>query len=165
MAEATIQNLSTPLPNEEPFIGDGSRGEIVTNTADARVWVFDPEGFPVELGGACVNKPINTNLFTGNYLDLDITNPDNLPVPNPDPLQVRESTYREIRILLRIVGEPLTTFAAYFDFPVDWGDENQNPIEEYDTPGSVILIELSAFGPQPAWMARVLWAKKGQEQI
>jgi hypothetical protein len=163
MAEATIQNLSTPLPNEEPFIGDGSEGEIVTNTADARVWVFDPEGFPVELGGACVNKPISGNLFSGNYLDLDVTNPDNLPIPNTDPLQVRAGSYREIRILIRFVGQPLTTFSTYFDYPVDWGSETPDPLSEYSITGSVILVELSAFGPQPAWMGRILWVRKGIE--
>jgi hypothetical protein len=159
MAEATIRNLSTPLPNEEPFLGDGEEGEIVTNTADARAWVFDQTGFPVELGGACVNKPVNSNLFVGNYLELDITNPDNLPVPNTDPLQVRAGSYREIRILLRYVGEPLTTFSTYFDYPVDWGTLVQDPLEEYAEAGAEILIELSSFGPRPAWMARVLWVK------
>jgi hypothetical protein len=159
MAEATIRNLSTPLPNEEPFLGDGEEGEIITNTADARAWVFDQTGFPVELGGACVNKPVNSNLFVGNYLELDITNPDNLPVPNTDPLQVRAGSYREIRVLLRYVGEPLTTFSTYFDYPVDWGTGVQDPLEEYAESGAEILIELSSFGPRPAWMARVLWVK------
>jgi hypothetical protein len=157
MAEASIQNLSTPLANEEPFLGDGDEGEIVTNTADGRAWVFDQSGFPVELGGACVNKPIAGNLFAGNYLELDITDPDNLPIPNTDPLQVRPGNYREIRILARFVGEPLTTFSAYFDYPVDWASGNS--LDDYAETGAEVLIELSSFGPRPAWIARVLWAK------
>lgn len=162
MSEATIKNLTTPLPNEEPFLGDGEGGEIVTNTSDGRAWVFDQTGFPVELGGACVNKPVNSNLFSGNYLEIDITNPDNLPIPNTDPLQVRPGTCREIRILIRYVGDPLTTFSTYFDYEVDWGAGISDPLVEYAETGSEILVELSTFGPRPAWMGRVLWVKNAE---
>lgn len=173
--EATIQTLTTSLPGEEPFIGDGSEGEIITNSSDGRVWVADTTGFPIELGGSCVNKPINTNLFSGNYLDLDVTNPDNLPIPVPNPNNIPAGFYREIRILLRFVGQPLESFTSYFDYNVDWGDpifwqrnsnlwggipENaQSPVDLYAKANSVVMIELSSFGPSPSWRGRLLWAK------
>ena len=173
--EATVQTLTTSLPSEEPFIGDGAEGELITNTADGRVWVADVSGNPIELGGSCVNKPINSNLFAGNYLDLDITNPDNLPVPVPNPNDVPAGFYREIRILLRFVGTPLQSLTTYFDYDVDWGDsslwfkdsgtwgglESQypSPIEAYAKTGSSVLVELIAFGPSPSWKGRLIWAK------
>jgi len=81
--EATVQILSTPLPGEEPFIGDAEESELIANSSDGRLWIGNVSGNPVELGGSCVNKPINGNLFSGNYLDLDVTNPDNMPIPVP----------------------------------------------------------------------------------
>lgn len=160
MSEATVQVLGTPLTNEEPFVGDGSENELVVNTADGRIWAFDQTQTPVELGGACVNKPIGSNLFSSNYIELDITNPDNLPIPLPDPLSVQPGTYREVRILIRFVGEPLETFTAYFDFDVDWGDAEYitDPISDRAVTGAVILVELCRFGPATAWMGSVLWS-------
>jgi len=118
--EATIQILGTPLPGEEPFIGDVEDSELVANSSDGRLWVGNNSGNPIELGGSCVNKPINGNLFSGNYLDLDVTNPDNMPIPIPDPNKVTTGFYRELRILLRFVGDPLDTLTTYFDYDVDW---------------------------------------------
>jgi hypothetical protein len=159
MPEATIQNLTTALPGETPFFGDGAEGEITTNSSDGRIWVFNEEGLPVELGGSCSEKPIGFSLVSGNYLDLDITDPDNLPIPNTDPTSISPGFYKEKRILLRFSGEPLTTFSAYFDYPVEWGDNLQDPISQYSVTGASILIELSSFGPQPYWMGRLLWVK------
>ena len=173
--EATVQTLTTSLPGEEPFIGDGAEGELITNTTDGRIWAADVTGNPIELGGACVNKPINTNLYSGNYLDIDVTNPDNLPIPVPDPISIPAGFCREIRILMRFVGNPLQTFSTYFDYDVNWGeratwpipvsdDEGNynlnanNPVDVYARNGSLILVELSAFGPSPSWMGRVIWA-------
>ena len=156
--EATVQTLTTSLPSEEPFIGDGSDGELITNTADGRVWVADVSGNPIELGGSCVNKPINANLFAGNYLDLDITNPDNLPVPVPNPNDIPAGFYREIRILLRFVGTPHQSFTTYFDYGVDWG-AGVSP-SEYAETGALVLVELCAFGPSPKWLGRVLWYRQ-----
>ncbi len=153
--EATVQTLTTSLPGEEPFIGDGSEGELITNTADGRLWVADIAGNPIELGGACVNRPINGNLFSGNYIDLDVTNPDNLPVPVPNPSDIQAGFYRELRILLRFVGTPLETFSTYFDYDVDWG-EGVDP-STYSETGALVLVELCAFGPSPAWLGRVVW--------
>jgi hypothetical protein len=152
--EATVQTLTTSLPNEEPFIGDGAEGELITNTADGRVWVGDISGNPIELGGACINRPINSNLFAGNYLDLDITNPDNLPIPVPNPNNTPAGFYREMRILLRFVGNPLP-LTTYFDYDVDWG--NGSPPDSYSETGSLVLVELCSFGPSPKWLGRVLW--------
>jgi len=157
--EATVQTLTTSLPGEEPFIGDGSEGELITNTADGRVWVADVSGNPIELGGSCINKPINANLFAGNYLDLDITNPDNLPVPVPNPNDVPAGFYREIRILLRFVGTPLQSFTTYFDYDVDWGSAGADP-SAYAETGALVLVELCAFGPSPKWLGRVLWYRQ-----
>ena len=159
MAEATIQNITTSLPGESPFFGDGADGELFTNSSDGRIWVFNPEGSPVELGGGCVEKPIALSLLTGNYLSLDVTDPDNLPIPNTDPTQVTPGTCREMRILIRFAGEPLTSFSTYFDYPVDWGNIGTDPLVQYAQTGANILIELSSFGPQPYWMGRVLWVK------
>jgi hypothetical protein len=159
MPEATIQNLSTSLQGESPFFGDGAEGEIATNFTDGRIWVFDSDGSPVELGGSCVEKPINLSLLSGNYLSLDITDPDNLPIPNTDSSLISPGSYREMRILLRFSGEPLTTFSTYFDYPVDWGDGIADPISQFSSTGAIILIELSSFGPQPYWIGRVLWVK------
>jgi hypothetical protein len=154
--EATVQTLTTSLPGEEPFIGDGSEGEIATNNSDGRTWVFDSNGLPMELGGSCVYKPINRDLFSGNYLDLDITNPDNLPIPVPDPSSLGEGFYREFRILLRFVGTPIQT-TTYFDYEVDWG-AGANPTT-YAVSGAKVLVELCSFGPSPKWMGRVIWHK------
>ena len=49
--EATVQTLTTSLPGEEPFIGDGAEGELITNSTDGRMWVADVTGNPIELGG------------------------------------------------------------------------------------------------------------------
>jgi hypothetical protein len=152
--EATVQTLTTSLPGEEPFIGDGSEGELVTNNSDGRLWVFDSNGLPLEIGGACVNIPINRDLFSGNYLDLDVTNPDNLPIPVPNPGALGEGFYRQLRILLRFVGTPLQT-VTYFDYDVDWG-EGVNP-STYAVSGALVLVELCAFGPSPKWLGRVIW--------
>lgn len=157
--EATVQTLTTSLPGEEPFIGDAAEGELVTNTADGRAWVADASGNPIELGGSCINKPINANLFAGNYLDLDITNPDNLPVPVPNPNDVSAGFYREIRILLRFVGTPLQSFTTYFDYDVDWGSAGADP-STYAETGALVLVELCAFGPSPKWLGRVLWYRQ-----
>ena len=154
--EATVQTLTTSLPSEEPFIGDGAEGELITNTADGRVWVADVSGNPIELGGSCVNKPINANLFAGNYLDLDVTNPDNLPVPVPNPNDIPAGFYREIRILLRFVGNPLP-LVTYFDYDVDWA-EGIDP-STYAKSGALILVELSAFGPSPKWLGKIVWIR------
>lgn len=153
--EATVQTLTTSLPNEEPFTGDGDNGEIITNSVDGRLWVTDPIGTPIELGGSCVNKPINTNLFSGNYLDLDVTNADNLPVPVPNPNDVPAGFYRELRILMRFVGTVDQSFTTYFDYDVDWG-AGTNP-SEYSQTGALVLVELCSFGPSPSWLGRVIW--------
>lgn len=169
MSEATIQSLTTSLPGEEPFIGDGDEGEIVTNSSDRRVWVFDETGEPVELGGACINIPIGSNLYSSNYLDLDVTNPDNLPIPVPNPLDTPAGTVRSFRIFMRFVQQPLTTFASYFDYEVDWGNtslwnpENvpgvDNPIDIYASLGSSVLVEMVSVGPMPKWIGKVIWAE------
>lgn len=173
--EATVQTLTTSLPGEEPFIGDALEGEMITNTADGRMWVGDVAGNPIELGGSCINKPINGNLFSGNYIDLDVTNPDNLPIPVPDPNNVPAGFYREIRILMRFVGTPLQSFSTYFDYDINWGNpylwtrgdntwggslstNSDSPLDLYAQTGSVIMIELSCFGPSPTWRGRLLWA-------
>lgn len=156
--EATVQTLSTSLTGEEPFIGDGSPGEIATNTADGRAWVFDDEGYPLELGGACVNKPSGNSLISCNYLSLDITNPDNLPVPVPNPELIPPGFYRELRILLQYVGTPLQTFSTYFDYEVDWGS-SPSPDSLANT-GATVLVELCSFGPSPKWIGRVIWNRQ-----
>lgn len=156
--EATIQTLTTPLPGEEPFIGDGSQGEITTNNADGRVWVFDESETPIELGGACINKPLGGNLFSSNYLDLDITNPDNLPIPLPNPELIPPGFYREFRILMRFVGTPLESFSTYFDYSVDWGSGNTP--EDYAVTGALVLVEFCSFGPSPKWIGRIVWNRQ-----
>lgn len=160
--EATLQVLSTSLPGEEPFIGDGLESELVANTSDGRAWIFDQSGTPIELGGACVYKPINSNLYSGNYLDLDVTNPDNLPIPVPNPSEVVPGFYREIRILLKFVGVPLT-FTTYFDYDVDWG-EGADPAT-YANSGALVLVELFCFGPSPKWLGRVVWHREGDGPV
>ena len=153
--EAAVQSLSSPIPGEEPFIGDGLENEAVFNSADGRMWIFNSERVPIELGGACVNKPINQNLFSGNYLDLDVTNPDNLPIPIPDPQNIEPGYYREIRILMRFVGTPSQTLVTYFDYDVDWGVGSEP--SDYTESGTVLLVELCSFGPSPKWLGRIVW--------
>jgi hypothetical protein len=168
MADALYQNSTTSLSGEEPFIGDGLDGEIATNTADARSWVFDPTGVPLELGGAVKNRPVS-NLFVSNYADIDVTNTINLPIANPNPSLIPAGYYSEVRILMRFSQSPLSIpYAEYFDFPVNWGlkslwdprDESgssSNPIDFYKSAGRSILVELSSFGPNQSWTGRVLW--------
>lgn len=178
MAEATFQQLTTLLPGEEPFIGDLDEGELCVNVADGRVWAGDSISTPVELGGAVKNKPIGS-LLTSNYLDVDVTSADNLPIANTNPLDIPPGYYREQRILLRFVQTPTSDFSVYFDYPVNWGiDDNwktyplgltwggdgeitdpsaTNPVDFYKAKGRIILVELSSFGPSEYWMGRVLW--------
>lgn len=179
MAEATLQTLTSSLPGEEPFIGDLSDGELYLNTADGRIWTGDPLGYPVELGGAIKNHPIGSNLITSNYMSIDVTSPDNLPISNPNPLEIPEGFYQECRILLRFVGIPLQNFSTYFDYPVNWGNDSSwkirysdssgggedgvsdldadNPIDYFKAQGKDILVELSSFGPNSYWIGRLLW--------
>lgn len=178
MAEATLQQITTSLPGEEPFIGDLSEGEICVNVVDGRIWAGDSISTPIELGGAVKNRPIGP-LLSSNYLDIDITSADNLPVPNTNPLDVPPGFYREQRIFLKFVQNPLQNFSTYFDYPVDWGvdsswkfgtnvitwggDSDQlnfaanNPIDFYKAQGRKILVELSSFGPSTKWIGRLLW--------
>lgn len=156
MAEATLQLITTSLPGEEPFIGDLDEGEVCVSTADGRIWAGDSIGTPIELGGAVKNKPIGS-LFTSNYLDIEVTQPDNLPIPNTNPLDVPTGFYREQRILLRFSQNPLQNFSAYFDYPVNWGIQTPDPIDFYKAQGRKILIELSSFGPSAEWIGRLLW--------
>jgi hypothetical protein len=167
MSEATIKLISTPVPGEEPFIGDLSEGEIFTNTADGRAWVGDSTSTPIELGGSVKNKPVGS-LLTSNYTDVELTSADNLPVPNTNPLNVPIGFYSENRILLRFTQNLIQNFSSYFDYPVNWGEESlwkptgtsvsiRNPIDLYKAKGRRILIELSSFGPSTEWIGRVLW--------
>lgn len=178
MAEATLQALSTSLTGEQPFIGDLRDAEICVNVADGRIWAGDSIGTPVELGGAVKNSPIGP-LLVANYLDVDVTSADNLPVSNPDPLEIPPGFYQQCRILLRFTQTPLENFQTYFDYPVEWGPAPfwrpdlqtltwggqitgintaaDNPIDFYKAQGRVVLVELSSFGPNPYWMGRVLW--------
>jgi hypothetical protein len=164
MAEATFQNITLPLLGEEPFIGDLDEGEIAINVADGRVWAGDSIGTPVELGGAVKNRPIGP-LFSSNYLDVELTSPDNLPISNTNPLDVAPGFYREERILIRFTQNPLQNFSAYFDYPVDWGVEwtTTNPIDFYKGQGKKILVELSSFGPSTEWIGRLLWVSSNSE--
>jgi hypothetical protein len=167
MAEATIKLISSPVPGEEPFIGDLLESEVFINTADGRMWSGDSFGAPVELGGAVKNSPIGP-LFTSTYLDVELTSPDNLPIANTNPLDIPPGFYREYRILIRFTQNPLNNFSAYFDYPINWGLESlwkpqnasfqiKNPIDLYKAQGRKILIELSSFGPSTEWVGRVLW--------
>ena len=177
MAEATFQQLTTLLPGEEPFIGDLDEGEICINSADGRIWAGDSIGSPIELGGAVKNRPIGA-LLTSNYLEVDMSSSDNLPIANTNPLDVPPGFYREQRILLKFPQIELNNFSTYFDYPVNWGsdaiwkayssgltwggtdliDPNaDNPIDFYRALGRIILIELSSFGPSSSWMGRILW--------
>jgi hypothetical protein len=178
MAEATLQQITASLPGEEPFIGDLDEGEICVNVADGRVWAGDSIGTPVELGGAVKNSPIGPLLYS-NYLDVDVTSADNLPIANTNPLDIPPGYYRKQRILLRFVQNPPQNFQTYFDYPVNWGvdvswkfgtnvmtwggNTNQldfeadNPIDFYRAQGRKILVELSSFGPSSEWIGRLLW--------
>lgn len=178
MAEATFQQLTTLLPGEEPFIGDLEEGELCVNIADGRAWVGDSLNTPIELGGAVKNCPMG-QLLTSNYLEIDVTSPDNLPIANTNPLDIPPGYYREERILLNFPQTPLENLTTYFDYPVDWGSEviwranstgftwgggneilnstADNPIDYFKAQGRIILIELSSFGPSPYWMGRILW--------
>jgi hypothetical protein len=164
MAEATLQLITTSLPGEEPFIGDLDEGEVCINVADGRMWAGDSINTPVELGGAVKNKPMGP-LLTSNYLDVELTSPDNLPISNTNPLDIPPGFYREQRILVRFTQDPLENFSAYFDYPVNWGTEwvETNPIDFYKGQGRKILVELSSFGPGAEWIGRLLWVSNISE--
>lgn len=184
MAEATHQQITTSLPGEEPFIGDLDEGEICVNVADGRIWSGDSIGTPIELGGAVKNSPMGS-LLTSNYLDVDVTSADNLPIANTNPLDILPGFYREQRIFLRFTQTPLQNFQTYFDYPVNWGvdaswkfgtsvvtwggDSDQlnfqadNPIDFYKAQGRKILVELSSFGPSAEWVGRLLWVSSTSE--
>lgn len=158
MAEATLQLITTSLPGEEPFIGDLDEGEVCINTADGRMWAGDSISTPIEIGGAVKSSPMGP-LLISNYLDVEVTQPDNLPIANTNPLDIPSGFYREHRIFLRFTQNPLLNFSAYFDYPIDWGKDWQetNPIDFYKGQGRKILIELSSFGPSAEWIGRLLW--------
>ena len=177
MSQASIQILSSNVVGEEPFIGDLDEGELFVNNADGRVWVGDSIGSPIELGGAVKNSPMGALRFS-NFLRVDVSNPENLPVSNTNPLLIPEGYYREMRILITFPQDPVSN-VVYFDYPVDWGekdawfikssgitwgqgltavDENaDNPIDTYRGQGRQMMIELSSFGPSDSWMGRLLW--------
>ena len=163
MAEATLQHITTSLPGEEPFIGDLDEGEVCINAADGRMWTGDSIGTPIELGGAVKNCPMGP-LLTSNYLDVELTSPDNLPIANTNPLDIPPGFYREQRILIRFTQDPLNNFSTYFDYPINWGGQTEtldfsatNPIDFYKGQGRKILVELSSFGPSAEWIGRLLW--------
>lgn len=178
MAEATHQQITTSLPGEEPFVGDLDEGEICINVADGRIWSGDSIGTPIELGGAVKNSPMGS-LLTSNYLDVDVTSADNLPIANMNPLDIPPGFYREQRIFIRFTQTPLQNFQTYFDYPINWGVDSawkfgtsaitwgrsadqlifeaDNPIDFYKAQGRKILVELSSFGPSAEWVGRLLW--------
>ena len=178
MSQASIQILTSNIFGEEPFIGDLDEGELFGNNSDGRLWMGDSLGSPIEIGGAVKNKPAGS-LLVSNYLSVDLSQADNLPVPNTNPLSVPEGFYRELRLLILFSQAPVTNTTAYFDYPIDWGEKNSwfifssdatgssnaisadetadNPIDAYKAEGRKILIELSSFGPNDKWMGRLLW--------
>ncbi len=177
MSQASIQILSSNVVGEEPFIGDLDEGELLVNNADGRIWAGDSIGSPVELGGSVKNNPMGALRFS-NFIRVDVSNPDNLPISNTNPLQIPEGYYREMRILITFPQDPVSN-VVYFDYPIDWGakdawfikssgitwgqglvavDENaDNPIDAYRAQGRQIMMELSSFGPADSWMGRLLW--------
>jgi len=178
MSQASIQILTSNVVGEEPFIGDLDEGELFANNADGRIWIGDSIGTPIELGGAVKSQPIGS-LRYANYLSIDVSNADNLPVSNMNPLLIPEGFYREMRILLVFPQAPVTANSVYFDYPVDWGSKDSwfiqasgvkwgteidavnedvdNPIDTYKAQGRQMMVELSAFGPNAKWMGRLLW--------
>ena len=178
MSQASIQILTSNVVGEEPFIGDLDEGELFGNNADGRLWMGDSAGSPIEVGGAVKNKPAGS-LRVSNYLSVDLSQSDNLPVANTNPLLVPEGFYRELRLLVSFSQAPVTNTTTYFDYPIDWGEKNSwfifssgvtwgsnaisadanadNPIDAYKAEGRKILIELSSFGPSDKWMGRLLW--------
>ncbi len=178
MSQASIQILTSNVVGEEPFIGDLSEGELFSNNTDGRIWVGDSIGSPIELGGAVKNSPMGSLRFN-NFLEVEVSNPDNLPISNTNPLLIPEGYYREARILLKFPQEPVTVNTVYFDYPIDWGprdfwivqsggvtwgygidlvnEEADNPVEAYQASGRTMMIELSSFGPRDSWMGRLLW--------
>ena len=125
------------------------------------------------------------SLLSSNYLDVDVTSADNLPIANTNPLDIPPGFYREQRIFLRFTQTPLQNFQTYFDYPVNWGvdaswkfgtsvitwggDSDQldfeadNPIDFYRAQGRKILVELSSFGPSAEWIGRLLWVISNSE--
>lgn len=177
MSQASVQILTSNIVGEEPFIGDLDEGELFGNNADGRVWIGDSVGSPIEIGGAVKNHPMGS-LRNANYLLIDVSNPDNLPISNTNPLLIPEGFYREARILITFPQEPVAN-VVYFDYPVEWGakdswyirstgvtwgkglvavdEDADNPIDAYRGQGRQIMIELSSFGPNNSWMGRLLW--------
>lgn len=170
MAEGTFQLLNTPLSGEQPFGGDLLEGELLVNTADGRVWAGDSINNPIELGGAVKNKPIGDPFFS-NYTEIDLSNPANLPIPNPDPTLIPSGVYQESRYILKFPTNisTLSSFTTYFDYNINWGlksmwdptssSTKNNPIDHYKRNNQVLVIELSSFGSGNEWMGRLLWAK------
>ncbi len=164
MSQASIQILSSNVIGEEPFIGDLDEGELLVNNADGRIWAGDSIGSPVELGGSVKNNPMGPLRFS-NFIRVDVSNPDNLPISNTNPLQIPEGYYREMRILITFPQDPVSN-VVYFDYPIDWGakdawfikssgitwgqglvavDEDAgNPIDAYRAQGRQIMMELSS---------------------
>ena len=93
MSQASIQILTSNVVGEEPFIGDLSEGELFSNNTDGRIWVGDSIGSPIELGGAVKNSPMGSLRFN-NFLEVEVSNPDNLPISNTNPLLIPEGYYR-----------------------------------------------------------------------
>ena len=177
MSQASIQILTSNIAGEEPFIGDLDEGELFGNNADGRVWMGDAIGSPIEVGGAVKNNPMGP-LRTSNYLLVDVSNPDNLPISNTNPLLIPQGFYRESRILITFPQEPVAN-VVYFDYPVNWGakdswymqsvgitwgqgliatnEDADNPIDAYRAQGRQMMVELSSFGPNDSWMGRLLW--------
>ena len=177
MSQASIQILTSNITGEEPFIGDLDEGELFANNADGRVWMGDSIGSPIEVGGAVKDRPMGP-LRLANYLSVDVSNAENLPISNTNPLLIPQGFYREARVLITFPQDPVSN-VVYFDYPVDWGnpntwtlrsagvtwgeglenfDENaDNPIDAYRAKNRKMMVELSSFGPNDSWMGRLLW--------
>ena len=151
MSEISLSILNTGISGEEPFSGDLKEGELAGNSSDGRLWIGDPFGNPVEIGGSVKSAPMGVDL---NYFVMDFSNSSNLPIPIPDPSQVEENSYRSIRILA--IFNANSPGNIYFDYPINWGID-QDPFAESIPSGKIYCIELFRFGPDSEWYGKVIW--------
>lgn len=110
---------------DEPTPGVLEEGELFTNLFDQRIWVYDQNKNPAELGGSVKSFPIGLN---HNYQVFDMTDywDVNSLLEIPDPSQVLNSkTYTEHYLFLNNVDEISPTLVTNilkikFLYPVRW---------------------------------------------
>lgn len=167
MPEASYQFLTLNREQDTPEIGELREGEAVINLVSGRIWVGDAFQVPIELGKNS-REGIISNASNSNFIQLDVTGPDDFPINVSDPRLVPPGTYVETMVLVSYAAEysndtPPTT---YVNHTIRWHAMDQplvtdpTPLETYSDSATSFIFKLYAFGPREHWFGKVIWADR-----